>query len=326
MSCERMLVGVDFRQPSLAAAKWAVANFGNTAAIELVHVYPRARIPGFLRPVVPPLDEFLGISVAGRLSGLRAFADTLDTDKVTTHVRVGDPVSQLSERARASSASFMVLGRTQESGARGRTLDRLIRGVNLPVVVIGKDAGHAPRQILVALDDAPVSAKLIRRAAILEERFDARLTLMHVLGDGVISVGEAPADRRVETRSIQLEVNLNRTHAWMKELYHKATGKPFRGRTTVAIGTAGPAILQHLRSAGANMVMVGRTGRHAAGGLGTVTRLLLRAAGMPVTVIPATAGPAPEKQPEVPPEAATDPAAIVYAEAEVFGTLPSVRM
>jgi hypothetical protein len=31
---QRILVGVDFRQPSLAAARWAAAQFGAGAAIE----------------------------------------------------------------------------------------------------------------------------------------------------------------------------------------------------------------------------------------------------------------------------------------------------
>ncbi len=74
---ERILVGVDFRQPSLAAARWAAAHFGSCARIELAHVLPIPTVPGFLQPTMPVLDDQLGAAIRSPLPGLRGFAATL---------------------------------------------------------------------------------------------------------------------------------------------------------------------------------------------------------------------------------------------------------
>jgi hypothetical protein len=67
---QRILVGVDFNQPSLAAAKWATAHFGSRAAIELMHVVPVPEMPGFLPPSMLALDDHLVASTGNPLQGL----------------------------------------------------------------------------------------------------------------------------------------------------------------------------------------------------------------------------------------------------------------
>ena len=71
---ERILVGVDFRQPSLAAARWAATHFGSCTRIELAHVLSVPEVPGFLKPMMPALDDRLEIAVGSPLPGLRGFA------------------------------------------------------------------------------------------------------------------------------------------------------------------------------------------------------------------------------------------------------------
>ena len=87
----RILVGVDFRQPSLAAANWAATQFGAGAAIELAHVLPIAEVPGFLRPLMPALDDRLEAATARPLQGLRGFAETLEAKHLSVQMRVGPP-------------------------------------------------------------------------------------------------------------------------------------------------------------------------------------------------------------------------------------------
>lgn len=74
---ERILVGVDFRQPSLAAARWASTHFGTRTRIGLAHVRSVPEVPGFANPMMPALDDRLERRVGSPLPGLRGFAATL---------------------------------------------------------------------------------------------------------------------------------------------------------------------------------------------------------------------------------------------------------
>ena len=61
---DRILVGVDFRQPSLAAARWAATHFGRRTQRALAHVQTVPEVPGFLQPTMPVLDDRLAAAVA----------------------------------------------------------------------------------------------------------------------------------------------------------------------------------------------------------------------------------------------------------------------
>jgi hypothetical protein len=56
---DRVLVGVDFRQPSLAAARWAATHLGHRTRLALAHVQTVPEVPGFLQPMMPVLDDRL---------------------------------------------------------------------------------------------------------------------------------------------------------------------------------------------------------------------------------------------------------------------------
>jgi nucleotide-binding universal stress UspA family protein len=127
ISIQRMLVGVDFRQPSLAAAKWTAAHFGTNAKIELAYVLPVPEVPGVLRQAMPALDDRPGTCIANPLAALRGLAATLGAKHLSLQARVGPTVSALADVARTSEADLVVLGRETLDGSRGRTLERLIR-------------------------------------------------------------------------------------------------------------------------------------------------------------------------------------------------------
>jgi nucleotide-binding universal stress UspA family protein len=112
---------------------------------------------------------------------------------------------------------------------------------------------------------------MVAWAAAWARQFDARLLLLHVLQAGAAG-----------------DVAIRRTHAVVRQVYHHVVRAPFTGRTTVAVGQSGAVLLEHARAIRADIIVLGRTGKHAAGPteLGTTTRLLLRAAQVPVAIIP----------------------------------------
>ena len=265
-----ILVGVDFRQPSLAAARWAATHFANRARIEVLHVNPVPETPSFLGTGFRPSDD-ADVSLRPKAEGLRGFVDTLPAGNVSGLVRVGEEVAELSRRARVSRASLVVLGGAKASAASGRTLHRVIRNVGVPAIVVGPEGGPAPRRILVALDDAAIADTVLHWSAELAREFDARLILLHALPAAAVG-----------------DVAIRRTHAWMRQMHERIEGAPLAGRTTVAVGQAGPVLLEHARAIRADLIVMGRNGKHAAGPteLGATAKLLLRAAHVPVAIIP----------------------------------------
>jgi nucleotide-binding universal stress UspA family protein len=297
MAPERILVGVDFRQPSLAAARWAAAHFG-TCAIELAHVLPIPEVPAFLRPSMPALDDRPRTAAASQLPALRGFAGTLRARELSVHVRVGSPVAGLAEAAAAFGAELVVLGRKALDGSRGRTLERLVRRLAVPALLVDGRVRESPRRILAAVDDAAVGRQVVAWAAALARHFGAELTLLHALSRSLLAsqwlwregAREQEGARESESASLGTSSRwVAPTHAWLRGL-HDDVGQSPGGRTAVAAGAPGPAILERARVSRADLIVVGRNGAHAlsTSDMGSATRLMLRAAQVPVLVVPGT--------------------------------------
>jgi nucleotide-binding universal stress UspA family protein len=288
---ERILVGVDFRQPSLAAARWAVTHFGSCTHIELAHVLSVPEVPGFLKPMMPVLDDRLAARFGSPLPGLRGFAATLGATDLSVHVRVGHAVQSLTDVAGNLEPDLVVLGRKALDGSRGRTLERLIRCLSVPTLIIGDGTGQRPRRILAAVDDALIGRQVVGWAARLAQYFGAEVTLLHVLSDALLAHDwELEKSSGDEAGPVSLG-NSSRwvppTHAWLRS-FGTMNGQPSVVRTSVAVGAAGPMILARARAARADLIVVGRNGAHASspGDTGSATRLALRGAQVPLLVVP----------------------------------------
>ena len=61
-------------------------------------------------------------------------------------------------------------------------------------------------------------------------------------------------------------------------------------RTIVAVGAAGPVILERARAVRADLIVLGRNGAHATGSaeIGSAARLVLRGTQMPALIVPST--------------------------------------
>lgn len=291
MAPGRILVGVDFRQPSLAAASWAAAHFGE-CRIELAHVLPIPEVPAFLRPAMPALDDRLGTAAASPLPALRGFAGTLRAKDLSVQVRVGSPVESLAEAAATFGAELVVLGRKAVDGSRGRTLERLIRRLAVPALVVDGCVRESPRRILAAVDDAAVGRDVVGWAAALAGHFGAELTLLHALSDSLLAHQWLWEEGARESGSVNLGTSsrwVAPTHGWLRQLSDDVGQSP-GSRTIVAVGAPGPVILERARVSRADLIVMGRNGSHAmsAADMGSATRLTLRAAPVPVLVVPGT--------------------------------------
>ncbi len=264
----RVLVGVDFRQPSLAAARWATTHLGDVS-VELAHVVRRPEVPPFLRGLADPVTVRESLSEANASRALHGLAGTLPGRSVSLRTLEGALHQALAARAAEMGADLVVLGRDRVDAARGRTLERIARTVNVPVLAIGPGSAAAPRRVVAALDDAPLRSGILRCAGRLARLFDAELILLHVLPEGL---------------GIQVQ---RLTHAWLAGAHRANGGDRERMRTSVVEGLTGPSILAEAGEP-TDVVVIGSHGAESAGpgGLGSTTRLVLGAAPGAVLVVP----------------------------------------
>src|SRR5688500_2975680 len=123
MCVDRILVGVDFRPPALAAARWTALQFADAMAIELAHVTPLQ--DGGVRAGPSLRDALQGVGSGG------------GSVPITSELLVGERAALLVERARSVKAGLVVLGRASVDGNRRRTSERVVRQLDVPVLAVG---------------------------------------------------------------------------------------------------------------------------------------------------------------------------------------------
>lgn len=263
MDVRRLLVGVDFRSPSLQAARWAAALAGPDATVELAHVLPR-HVAAHAAAAEAEAHRRL-------LAGLSGFASTLGAAPDQLHVRSGDPAEELCSLAESRGAGVLVLGRNLDGGDDGRTRERLLRRCTVPVLVVGSSTSPRSGRVLAALDDGGSDAVLVAAAAIARRR-EADLVAVYVGPETEDAAGTVAA-----------------THEWLRTRVSSALGEDAPA-AHVVIRTGDPVdeLLAYLRQEPPDLLVIGTNARQSDDleTLGRTTRLLARLAPVPVLVVP----------------------------------------
>lgn len=183
---DRILLPVDFAEPSIAAARHAVTlakKFGSQ--ITLLHV-AGPRIGHLADP-----ESALGF---GQRRVQRTVAEVLQTVPFKTLFLAGDPAKRIAEHAYREGVSLILI----PTGGRRRwgslltdsVAARVMRRARCPVwtSVEGAREPSRIRNVLCALALAPRSASVLRWASQFADRFEARLTIVH----SSVGIAEAP--------------------------------------------------------------------------------------------------------------------------------------
>ncbi len=309
----RVLVGIDFGEPSLAAARWIADHLAPEAEIVLVHVVPvpsgppfllkQLRAPGALfEQVTPPL-----------WGGLHGLAGVLGAGRTRVELRAGEPAEELGAAAAASGVDLVCVGRPRDRGETagyGRnTVNRLLRRIDVPLLQPSGPLHSAPARILAAVEGGDASDSVVSAAWAIASRVEARLTSLHVLEDVVRHYartareacdslpGGGPEPACESSWADEDEALRRVTAGWLRTTLTRAGAREERCDVLVGEGDPGGHILATTRRLAADLIVVGRSGRDAAGSseVGSTTRLLLRAAPCPIVVVPQAPlrGPAP---------------------------------
>ena len=290
MSPNRVVIGIDFSERSIAAAQWVARVFAPKSELVLVHALQLPERPRFLGDRFALRAEDVETCRMGARARLRQLAQQIGKGLVWEEVRSGRPDEQVLLVAQDCDADLIVIGSHRDRpglwNRLGSTADRILNAASVPVLVVHGAPRSVPRSLLVAVDDSDAASTVIEHARVVARQLGACGRVAHVLTHGTVdrllSAGEVtPYDLRVIEAEQQL---VEATQDWLEA----QLGAQDELTPLVLVGDAAEAILNEARKLGAELIVLGkrRKSRVSRFVLGSVAAAVLRGANCPVLVVP----------------------------------------
>ena len=269
-SLGRILVSVDFGDPSLVAAHWIAQHFAPEAEIILAHVIeppPATRANVMRFPSVETIVTKAHVDVERRLGEM---CRSLSPARARAEIRVGIPHDELVQLAMTTGADIIVIGRqdlTSSGWARiGTTAQRILRKATVPILLVAGAENHPPDHVLVAIDESESTDGVLRWGSFVAHHFSAKATVVHAAG----------ADDPPEE------------DAWVtKEIGTVSGSGTMDQRITRGAVRPADSIIDEARSLQTELIVIGSRGAGAAHQMlfGSVAESVLLASPCPVLVI-----------------------------------------
>jgi nucleotide-binding universal stress UspA family protein len=294
MTFDTILIGMDFSETAIKAAKWASEHFAPRAEITLVHVIDLPDQPPFGRHLLPAPDVIEADAREYAATHLREVASYLTPEAPRREIRVGKPYEQITNLARESNASLVIVGphgdRPRPSKFLGTTAERIVRTSPVAVLVATNPPSGPPRNLLVPVDEMSVTPTLLEWTRQLADDFDADVTLLHVWSNAVYShvasMSYAAKAREADAREeISNELRDAGLH-WLREIARTGIQRD-RVSAVVTHGKPGDATIQQASAMHADLIVLGRrgTGLVAPALLGSTVGTVLHGSSCPVLVV-----------------------------------------
>jgi nucleotide-binding universal stress UspA family protein len=312
ISLKNILFATDFSEASEAALPYAAAISGRyQSQLYLVHVISPA---GYVVPSghadAVTLESMHQAALADARERMETIASRLKTIPHQTYIREGGLWDSLSDIIEKRDINLLVVGTRGRTGVEklvlGSKAEELLRQARCPVLTVGPNiSGRARltaiesendhsveislRQIVYATDFSPESLAAASFATSLAQEFQAKLTLLHVLGKYT----------DLENRPRPIDLALQR----LENLVPEEAGLWCSPKPAVQFGPPADCILQEAMDSRADLIVLGV--RAAAGKLGAATHLpwatahkVIVQAPCPVLTIPFNATLQPSKDTE----------------------------
>ena len=267
---DRILVSVDFAEPSVSAAHWIARHFARDAEIILAHVIeppPATRSNVMRYPSVETIVNKVHVDVQRRLAEL---AGQVSPERARAEVRVGIPHEELVQLAVAVEADVIVVARQDLSSSGwariGTTAQRVLRKSTVPILLVAGGKDHEPEHVLVAVDESDITDDVLRWGGFLSHRFNAKGTAMHAAGPEPVPDEDA----------------------WIgDEMAKVSTAKKMNQRITRKDIRPADSIIEEARELDTDLIVIGSRGAGAASQLlfGSVVESVLLSSPCPVFVV-----------------------------------------
>src|SRR5262245_1136165 len=226
MAVKSLVAATDLDEPSAAAVRWASVVFAPNADVTLIHVIEPPSRPWFARHLLPESEEIEALARENAATRLREIASSLARTNVRVEIRRGSPYEQICAYAQEVGADLVVIGphgnRPRTSKFLGTTAERIIRTSAAPVLVVTNPPDGPAKRLLVPVDDADVTPKVLDWTRRIAEQFDADVALLHVWSNAVYSyvasMSFATEENEAAARQeIRRELAEAATH-WLQEM------------------------------------------------------------------------------------------------------------
>lgn len=289
---ERILVAIDFSDPSVEAFRWAARRFPR-AEITLFHAIERRRPPAYVRRA---LGEQIDLGRERELDVRTNLEHLAEEAGVPARISVGEgwPPGEVERAATETDSHLVVVGahtrRIWPWEEPGATAAKIVEESTRPVLLWRprpRQADPEDRTVLGALDLREGSEELGPAAAQVAAYFGARLVLLHVLPRTLQAYLRAVSTSPKAQETLKQVSDVAR-----QELLNQLPGDARDELEIQAVVVRGRPVTQILALAeneAANLVVMGqrhvpsRTGRAL---LGSVTGSVLRGSNCSVLVLP----------------------------------------
>lgn len=288
----RVVMGVDFSPPSMAAARWASTAIFPGAEFILAHALVIPELGGVLGGRYPISESLMTNARSGALRRLRDARSALGLHSARIEVREGRPSEAIAEVVREQQADVVVVGKHGEGGTHrgyaGRTADQLVRSSPASVLVVNGSLHETPETIIVPLTWSSITPHIISWTRRVCASTESRVVALHVIGSAVLSHVLSMANVRHEealTADQIDEMFRDDADRWKRELV--AAGIPENRVTSeVVFGEVSSSVLGAARDHNADLIVMGsHAGPLRRLLLGSAASAVLRDADIPVLVV-----------------------------------------
>lgn len=293
MPSRSVVFGTDFSPIIRRAIPWVRDYVAPGHSVILVHAVDTPPLPGFLQRVVPSAAvEHVTPAIQARLS---LFAERSAVPEATRIVRAGRADDVLLSVASEHDADLVVIGAhgvpCRPWKRVGTTAERLMRAATRSVLVANGPMVGPPLRIVVALDDAAITPRVVEWAGAIAEANGADLYGVHVLSvaaySHLVSAETAATAGNDSLAHRRLEADLSEeTLRWLRQLW-EGTSHRTRLHAEVPHGNPADEILRLAAERAADLIVMGRygAGRVVPAVFGSVLGSVIAGAECPVLVV-----------------------------------------
>jgi nucleotide-binding universal stress UspA family protein len=220
------------------------------ATLEVLHVLENTPDNRYDPPTTQSISSLVQIAKAQILHDLGDCAD-----KAQVRIEEGDPAEVIARVAREQRSTLIVVGvaRVERLGrfALGNTVERLVRGVEAPLLVVTDRPRRPYQRVCVAVDFSPVSRLTLELTAMLFP--GQRITAFHAYHP-LVTYGAADLELHRDQFRVKTESDFE---TWLEEL-------PAETRHVVSkrleLGAPARAIHDAAANGGFDLVVIGSRG------------------------------------------------------------------
>lgn len=289
MKLERVVIGMDFSEPSIMAARWAARHFAPEAEIVLVHAIELSTPPSFLRAALPPPTELEETTRQGAEQRLREVGRSLGADRIWPVVCVGRPADQIAQIAEQHGAELIIVGEHGRSGGLrgvlGSTAEQLVRCAPVPVLLAHQLPAGPPRHILLPVEESALIDTALDWGKRLVDVFQAEAVGLYVVSSTLLGRMRLISS---SNRGAELETKLlDDANHWLEERLANAGLPKEATAAQVVIGDPAAEITAAAIRLGSDLIVLPTRGAGGVGHalIGSVARSVLRASPCPILIV-----------------------------------------